>query len=220
MIRIRNPWRQIGVLMSALLVGHLAAAASLVVTVLDKEGKPAPNAVISITYDQYRGAPNPAPQVLIEQEKMRFVPEVTLAYVGTVAKFVNKDSWDHHLRTEPMGMDALRSDVQSIEFRLSGKVEGKPPSMYEARLDVAGSRQLSCHIHGSMRGFIYISDTPFAAKTNADGVALLENLPEGAARMKVWHPAQLLDLAPQNLSVQGSQSLTVNLSVVTRRKRY
>ena len=40
-------------------------------------------------------------------------------------------------------------------------------------LEQAGPMQLGCHLHGSMRGSLYVTDTPWAVKTNADGVATL-----------------------------------------------
>jgi hypothetical protein len=62
---------------------------------------------------------------------------------------------------------------------------------------------LGCHIHGSMRGHVYVSDSPWAALTGTDGVAQLEQVPEGAAQIKVWHADQLIDIAPQAYTVMG-----------------
>ncbi len=39
-----------------------------------------------------------------------------------------------------------------------------------------------------MVAFIKVVDTPFAAKTDATGAALLHGAPAGAARLEVWHP--------------------------------
>ena len=39
-----------------------------------------------------------------------------------------------------------------------------------------------------MRGYIKIVDTPFAAKTDRNGVVTLTGMPSGAATIKVWHP--------------------------------
>ena len=75
-----------------------AGAASLSVLVLDKEGKPAPDAVVVVVPSAKTGAPpKPLPeQVTIYQEKMRFVPAVSVVGLGAKAQFVNNDPWEHH----------------------------------------------------------------------------------------------------------------------------
>ena len=75
-----------------------AGAASLSVLVLDKEGKPAPDAVVVVVPSAKTGsAPKPLPdQVTIYQEKMRFVPAVSVVALGAKAQFVNNDPWEHH----------------------------------------------------------------------------------------------------------------------------
>jgi hypothetical protein len=49
-----------------------------------------------------------------------------------------------------------------------------------------GATLLGCFIHGSMRGYLYASESPWAAKTGSEGIATFEDLPEGAAQVKVW----------------------------------
>jgi hypothetical protein len=56
--------------------------------------------------------------------------------------------------------------------------------------------------------------------TNAVGVAAFEGVPDGAVQMKVWHADQLLDLAPQRVTLTpAAVSATVQLTVVPRRRR-
>ena len=105
-------------------------------------------------------------------------------------------------------------------MRLDGKPEGKPAKTAEATFSKPGAVLLGCHIHGSMRGHVYVSDSPWAALTGADGVAQLEQVPEGAAQIRVWHADQLIDIAAQAYTVTASPGkLTLQLSVVPRRRR-
>ncbi|UUZ69157.1 hypothetical protein LP416_05625 [Polaromonas sp. P2-4] len=56
--------------------------------------------------------------------------------------------------------------------------------------------------------------------TGADGLAQLEQLPEGPAQIKVWHADQLIDIAAQPYTVAASPGkITLQLSVVPRRRR-
>ena len=204
-------------------ISTLAVASNLTVAVLDKEGKPAPDAVVVVMPAAKTGAPkNPLPtQVTIYQEKMRFVPAVSVVAVGAKAQFVNNDPWEHHVRASAAGVAQFNAAAgEGFELRLDGKPEGKPAKTADATFTRAGAVLLGCHIHGSMRGHVYVSESPWAVLTNADGVAHIEQLPEGAAQIKVWHADQLIDIAPQAYTVTASPGkLTLQLSVVPRRRR-
>lgn len=200
-----------------------AIAGNLSVQVLDKEGKPAPDAVVVVVPAAKTGAPkNPLPsQVTIYQEKMRFVPVVSVVAVGAKAQFVNNDPWEHHVRASAAGVAQFNATAgEGFELRLDGKPEGKPARTADATFAKAGAVLLGCHIHGSMRGHVYVSESPWAVLTGADGVAQIEQLPDGAAQIKVWHADQLIDIAPQTYTVTASPGkLTLQLSVVPRRRR-
>jgi hypothetical protein len=57
----------------------------------------------------------------------------------------------------------------------------------------AGPVALGCHLHGSMRGQIYVSPTPWFGKTDAQGLLLVEGVPEGETTVRLWHPDQLVE---------------------------
>jgi plastocyanin len=209
--------------MTGLALSAWANAASLSVLVLDKEGKPAPDAVVVVVPSAKTGTPkNPLPgQVTIYQEKMRFVPAVSVVALGARAQFVNNDPWEHHVRASAAGVAQFNAAAgEGFELRLDGKPEGKPAKTADATFTKAGAVLLGCHIHASMRGHVYVSESPWAVLTNAEGVAQVEQLPEGAAQIRVWHADQLIDIAPQAYTVTASPGkLTLQLSVVPRRRR-
>jgi plastocyanin len=204
----------------------LAQAASLSVTVVDKEGKPAPDAVV-VLVPAAKGAPKTALPVMatIVQEKMQFVPAVTLVGVGAKVRFVNNDPWDHHVRGGAGGLAQLSSATApaGFELRLEGKSEGKPAKFSEVSLDKTGPQSavlLGCFLHGSMRGSVYVSESPWAAKTGVNGVAQFDDVPEGQLQVKVWHGDQLVDLPPQQLKLDAAPAaLNIQLQVVVRRRR-
>jgi plastocyanin len=204
----------------ALLAPMAALAGTVQVLVLDREGKPVPDAVV-VLRPSAAGAPafTLPRQVTINQEKMRFVPAVALVAQGAKATFVNNDPWEHHVRASPAGV--LNFDAGSgFELRLDGKAEGKAPKSAEAVLDKPGAVLLGCHLHASMRGHVYVSDSPWAMLTDAQGVAAFERVPDGPAFMRVWQADQLIDLPPQELKVSPApMNARVQLSVVPRRRR-
>lgn len=202
-----------------------ASAGNLVVSVIDKEGKPVADAVVVVIPANKTVLPKIAlpQQASITQEKMQFLPPVTLVPVGARVRFINNDSWDHHVRSSPAGMGQFDASNAGFELRLEGKSEGKPGKPTEVTLDKAGAlgaTLLGCFLHGSMRGYIYASPSPWASKTSAQGLAVFEDLPDGAAQIKVWQADQLLDLAPQQATIGAALSKSVmQLSVVPRRRR-
>ncbi len=215
-----------GMALSALLAfGAAAQAGKLVVSVLDKDGKPVQDAVVVVTPANKSVAPKiPLPtQATIHQEKMQFVPAVTVVPVGAKIQFINNDPWDHHVRSSPAGMGQFSATNAGFEMRLEGKTEGKPAKASEVTLDkagVLGATLLGCFIHGSMRGYLYASESPWAVKTGSEGIASFEDLPEGAAQVKVWQAEQLIDIAPQQLTVSAVPAkATLQLTVVPRRRR-
>jgi plastocyanin len=202
-----------------------AQAGKLLVSVLDKDGKPVQDAVVVVTPANKSVVPkNPLPtQATIHQEKMQFVPAVTVVPVGAKVQFINNDPWDHHVRSSPAGMGQFSATNAGFELRLEGKPDGKPAKASEVTLDkagVLGATLLGCFIHGSMRGYLYASESPWAAKTGSEGIASFEDLPEGAAQVKVWQAEQLIDIAPQQLTVSAVPAkTTLQLTVVPRRRR-
>ena len=204
------------------LAGSAAQAATLQVTVLARDGQPLPDAVVILepVASNTRPKAPPPTEVLITQQKMQFVPALSLVPAGSRITFTNLDRWEHHVRGLPAGLAALTGTATSgFELRLGGKAEGKATESSTLTLDQPGPMQLGCHLHGSMRGSIYVTDTPWAVKTNADGVATLPDVPEGAARLRVWHADQLLDAAPTLLTVMPVTALSVEMRIQPRRRR-
>ena len=202
-----------------------ASAGSLSVSVIDKEGKPVQDAVVVIMPANKTALPKKplAAQATVNQEKMQFIPSVTLVPVGAKVSFINNDPWDHHVRSSPAGMGQFNATNAGFELRLEGKADGKPAKPSEVTLDkagVLGATLLGCFIHGSMRGYVYASDSPWAAKTGADGMAIFDDLPDGIAQVKLWQADQLLDVPMQSATISAAPAKsTFQLSVVPRRRR-
>lgn len=218
----------------ALLIFGMVAnvqAGSLTVIVVDKEGKPAMDAVV-VLQPEGKGLPKTplAMNTVIAQEKMQFIPAVSVVPLGAKVRFVNNDPWDHHVRASAAGaaqFSAASSGTavaaKGFELRLEGKPEGKPGKSAEITMDKVGAQSavlLGCFIHGSMRGFVYVSDSPWAVKTGADGNAVFDDVPDGKVQIKVWQADQLVDLPVQTSTVGTSAvKTTVQLPVTPRRRR-
>ena len=203
-----------------------AFAGQVSVTVVDKDGKPTPDAIVVLMPSIKATPAKPLPmQATVVQEKMQFIPAVSLVGLGAKVKFTNNDPWDHHVRGSAAGAAqfAAATSGGGFEMRLEGKSDGKPAKSSEVTLDkpgAIGATMLGCFLHGSMRGNVYVSDSPWAAKTGADGTATFEDVPDGAAQVKVWQADQLIDLPIQQVSVTSAPlKIKSQLQIVPRRPR-
>jgi plastocyanin len=212
-----------------LLLAALAALASsalhagaLQITVVDKEGKPVPDAVVALVPSRPGTPSHTLPtQVTINQEKMRFVPAVALVALGAKGVFVNNDPWEHHVRASAAGIKSFEEGGGGgFELRLDGKADGKPAKKAEAVFDKPGPVLLGCHLHASMKGNVYVSDTPWALLTGEDGVASFDAVPDGPVSVRVWQADQIIDLPPRQMTLTAAPAkATMQLLVLPRRKR-
>ena len=209
-----------------------AHAGTVQVTVVDREGKPTQDAVVVLIHATARNVTSTVPtQATVANEKMQFIPAVTVVAKGAKVRFVNNDPWDHHVRGAPTSSVfantpeayAAGRTAGGFELRLQGKDDGKPAKFQDVTMDQTGPQTavaLGCFLHGSMRGSVYVSDSPWAAKTNAEGIATFERVPDGAVQVRVWHADQLVDLPLQAVTVTPAPlQVKSQLQVVPRRRR-
>jgi plastocyanin len=168
---------RVSVLFLVLSMAAPAAAADLSVSVKTAAGKPASDAVVTVY--PAAGPPNepirfPWP-LRMEQRNLTFSPFVLIAPVGGTVAFPNKDQVRHSVYSF--------SPAHPFELKLYSADETR-----SVRFDKVGEVALGCNIHDFMVAFIKVVDTPYAAKTDANGVAELHSLPAGAATVHIWHP--------------------------------
>lgn len=207
---MKNPLNTATVLLTSLLAGAAVQAATLNITVLDKDGQPAADVAVLVR-PVIASTLKPAlpSSVTIDQERMQFKPFLTIVTPGTALRFSNRDGFDHHIRgTAPAG-------TQDFEVRIAPQTI-KP---LDQKLDTPGRYALACHLHSSMRGYVLVSDTPWFARTDAKGQATLEGLPDGPADVITWHPEQFAAQVAQRLPLGTTPMAASSQLNFTPRKR-
>lgn len=162
----------------ALLAAVSAKAADLTVSVKGDDGAPLADAVVTVHPSGGAGAGAPiryAWPMVMAQQNISFNPYVLVVPVGSTVAFPNRDKVRHHVYSF--------SSTKKFELKLYGQQEERTVAF-----EKAGVVPVGCNIHDQMIGYIYVSDTAFAAKTNAAGVAEIHGLPGGAGTVSVWHP--------------------------------
>ena len=175
-------------------------AADLNIDVLDTTGSPIENAVVYAEPDNKSSIP--AANAIIEQRGKQFNPLVSVVQAGTDVTFPNFDSVRHHVYSF--------SPAKTFELKLYTGVPTSP-----IKFDKAGTVVLGCNIHDYMVAFIHVVDTPYFAKTNKLGKAVLRDLPNGNYTLKAWHYAlaKEKEIVEKQMLIKESQNLVLTLSL-------
>jgi plastocyanin len=201
---------------SALVLASLAASAGTVqVTLTGADGKPAANVVVQVR-PTAAWTPRPTPPVaVVTQQDLRYEPFVTVVPRGGSVRFVNRDAYDHHVRSLAGGPLGSVAPAKQIDIRMGPAKSGQDTSS-DVVLDQAGAIVLGCHLHGSMRGHVFVSDTPWSAVSDAAGRVRIEGVPDGAVELRIWHPDQLTEQAAQTLLVGAASTAEAKLNFTPR----
>jgi plastocyanin len=162
------------ILVSSAVPGH---AAELRVLVKDHHGKLVADAVVLATPVDAKNAQRAKPPAdTVDQVDKQFVPYVKPVFVGSKVRFPNSDRIRHQVYSF--------SPAKKFELPLYGGTDA-PPVVF----DKPGVVVLGCNIHDWMVGYIYVSETPFFAKTETAGSATIDDMPPGEYTVRVWHPS-------------------------------
>ncbi len=126
------------------------------------------------------GRPRLAPpraggRYVVSQQNLQFHPFLTIVPVGADVSFPNFDPTKHHVYSF--------SPAKRFELKLFAKDQSRT-----VHFDKPGVVALGCNIHDQMSAFIFVTDSAWTARTNAQGMAAFADAPDAAGRVTVWHP--------------------------------
>ncbi|HEY7167653.1 MAG TPA: carboxypeptidase regulatory-like domain-containing protein [Candidatus Binatia bacterium] len=111
----------------------------------------------------------------IDNIKCRFVPHVIAASVGQFVLFKNSDPILHTAHAY--------FTANQPQFNIGlypGRVSRKP-------LVAPGVAKIICEVHPWMSAYIVVTDHPYQAVTDLYGEYLINDVPPGSYRVKIWH---------------------------------
>src|SRR3954447_18913453 len=164
----------LGALALAGAVSPLAAAA-LNVRVVDASGRPVRDAVVTLYPAGAARPAHAAGRYVVAQQNLQFRPFLTIVPVGADVSFPNLDPTKHHVYSF--------SAAKKFELKLFAKDQSRT-----VHFDKAGVVALGCNIHDQMSAFIFVTDTAWTARTNAQGLVIFGDAPGVPGRITVWHP--------------------------------
>jgi plastocyanin len=188
---------RVALLLAALVAGP-ALGAPVEVTVTDAAGKPLAGAVVWVDSAAARAAARPLAGVEVVQQGKAFVPEVAVVTVGSAVDFPNRDTVRHHVYSF--------SPAKRFDLKLYVGTPEKP-----VVFDKPGIAVLGCNIHDNMVAWVVILETPWFARTDAQGRARLPEVPAGPHQLRTWHagfavgaPAQVQPLVVGAAAAQAA----------------
>lgn len=152
-----------------------AGATELTVTTRTAKGEPVMDAVVAlIPLDAPVPPPSPAARNEIAQQNQEYSTYVTVVQTGSTVYFPNRDTVQHH----------VYSLSKAKKFELPLYNPGQAASFV---FDVSGVVTLGCNIHDWMLAYLIVVPTPWFAKSDGLGTALI-TAPAGRYRLQLWHP--------------------------------
>ncbi len=130
--------------------------------------------------DSEKGSSNQTALSLTNRD-CRFEPRVLIMQTGQTLKLVNDDPTTHNVAAtfgRNVSFNVVLAPESSRDFLLD-QPERKP-------------MPVSCNIHPYMRGYVFVSDHPYAAISEADGRFSIANLPAGDWQFQFWHEGKYL----------------------------
>jgi plastocyanin len=179
-------------------------SADLSLEIRDAAGRPVVDAVIYAQPSE-GGAPPPRAnaRAIVDQVNKEFVPRVSVVQAGTQVFFPNSDNIRHSIYSF--------SPAKTFTTKLYSGREAAP-----VLFDKTGLVVLGCNIHDTMVAWLFIVDTPWFAKSGADGVGTIHDLPAGDYTITAAAPARQLESEQVTLRIGGeSARLSIALAAGT-----
>ena len=161
---------------TATIAATAATPATLRVQLVDERGVPVRDAVVDLTPKGGWNGPVSIPgRAAMAQRDLQFVPGTLIVAKGDMVAFPNLDKVRHHIYSF--------SKAAKFEIDLYGREQTR-----SRNFPIAGAVSLGCNIHDNMRGYVKVVDTPFAGKTDHNGMITLSGIPTGEVTISAWHP--------------------------------
>ena len=156
-----------------------ARATNFTAEVVDQDGHPVVNAVVSLIPEMKTSMPAATSRLsaekTIDQRNETFLPLVTIVPKGGHIVFSNNDQTTHQVYSF--------SPAKQFEITLA-RGEKSPGVSFEN----AGIAALGCNIHDHMIAYAFVAESPWTTLSGADGHAVIADVPAGNYQAQVWHP--------------------------------
>jgi plastocyanin len=114
----------------------------------------------------------------MDQKGLLFIPHLLVVPVGSTVEFLNSDSVQHNVFWPAI------SGNKKLTHNLGTWPRGEKRTF---KFDNPGVVPLLCNVHPEMSAYVVVVPTPYFATTDANGDYTIQNVPDGAHNVNVWH---------------------------------
>lgn len=140
----------------------------------------------------------PEEPAVMDQKGKEFIPKVLPVLVGTTVDFLNSDPFAHNVFTP---------DDCADSFNLGSWPEGETRSHL---FDEPCGAVMLCNVHPEMVGYVIAVETPYFAKSDAEGSYVIEDVPDGTYTVGIWH--ERLEADSKEVTVSGETTVDFTLT--------
>ncbi len=120
----------------------------------------------------------PAKPFIMDQKGLLFVPHQLVVPVGSTVEFLNSDNVQHNVFWSGI------SGNKKLGHNLGTWPKGEKRTF---KFENPGIVPLLCNVHPEMSAYVVVVPTPHYATTDASGEYTIQNVPDGAHNVVVWH---------------------------------
>jgi len=133
----------------------------------------------------------PAKPLVMDQKGLLFVPHIMVAAVGSTVDFLNSDNVQHNVFWIAI------SGNKKLGRNMGTWPKGEKRSF---KFDNPGVVPLLCNVHPDMSAYIVVVPTSHYATTDTNGEYTIQNVPDGAHNVTVWHEGMKQQSKPVTVS--------------------
>ena len=121
-------------------------------------------------------------QLVLDQRKCEYNPHVVLLPLGSALTIVNSDPILHNVHAYDEANDG------KTLFNIAQPIKGQRTTVKQTQFKKPGLYVATCDAgHPWMNAYVMVSDHPYYAVTGVNGDFVLDNVPPGTYKLKMWH---------------------------------
>jgi plastocyanin len=149
---------------------------NIVGTVVTKPASLQALAVVYLEDGPIEDVPPHLQTVTIANRQMNFLPYLSVAAVGAKVVFTNEDPFPHNV----FSPDGEKFNMGNIPQSGSHVRTFKQPGAYS----------LLCNLHPGMLGYLFVTPSAWAVRTDGKGHYAMKHVPAGTYRVTAWAPRE------------------------------
>jgi len=171
----------------------------------------------------------PRESLLVDQKNCQYAPHSLIVPAGSKIEITNSDPILHNVH----GQQAA-DEGQKTLFNIAQPVPGQRTPV-DSALTTPGIVFLTCEAgHPWMSGYVFVANHPYVSVTNDAGEFVIDSVPVGAYRIKMWHEGVTLKRnikslqrfeyedpyeITQDVTVQAAAEAVVNFDLALRKEK-